>query len=1754
MSKETGPTLDSETARWVARCHANYYFAHAAPPRWPLVVGREKLYPSWDQYDLPYEPRSIAVSTDEKRVAIGTKSGTLVTAQWRDPTSRSDGDQDDPSFCAWEISEIHIPGEPKDHPGSAIRAMSYIGSSQILVASGIGRFHLVDADSAEIVACTGHDSNQHSPNRWFDLRLRRILPLSLQPNSTEGPIALGLSESAEVWVIKRAGNRLGATPAAPLASSDCDVLNDLKHDSGERVVDLSRIQGSNRIIGLTNRSRLFSYEPGTAATAIFSEPLPYAGTGGARQIAACQLGVAILTTSNRLGFFPLSTNNDWIDQFADVSKRAKWTSARGARSISLWRPWPDQNATSNIVHAFIATTTRGVVGRRFIIPQDTTKAVLTNAAAMRLPSGGGASLYVTVAQPRQERAYIFYAAQHHRLTYASIINRKHIDAAKDQARAILQPGSREHDLLEALWRIEEGKPVDDTIDHANSGVLAEPSLLASLNLDDLRRLARQLVRKADDASGPSVGVESFKRWTFHLIHRGQVLGAQAPREIAGIIRRGIERHAEHTTGGNNPAWEELRPFGSFLRKWVIRGHTYAEKELELQRLVEWNADRSGEQRLDALIYQLRVDAQHHDPIWRTADVQPNTTVWCLEAGPAGIVFRTLSNGKLLATSRDGKQIRWLTDDASLDHRLQIVDGRCAIQAYDRKRFDGIYKHAPYMRAIAGAKLDNEAFLLLFSIKGWRRADLQDPSRHSTQVSPRKPLLVVLVLDINEDSLSIRAHSVNEFDSEIHSIARVGLPASGSNADRLEFAIGTSGAWWSDRDEEIWKTSAVCPFVRVAIAVHNTTIDWPTPIPMTQDKAGALFDPPHQARSALEDETTVPGSAEISCLALAATQHGETERVWAGMRDGTLREYIRRPADNERWKRTSSRSTGSAIRAIFYDPASQLLWYGTAHGMYGAIPVGETESERPEMHVVHGLEHEAICSLIPFNDESQRAQRNRVAIVTAAGVVAVHQAGTSSTEDDTDQTLTPLADLRRCERLQIGRDVWDCVASDHGSNDCDPDSSPVSLTFGCRNGELLKANLTPTSPISTDVDTSGARRLEPGDLWKAITASPGSFQFTSLLPSVSGRHTPWLRILDVGDDFVAQFAMKTALQELAAGVNAKKMLETMDTLMNEAHARGMVRFGAAKALWSGGAEWANRRAATAWTKLTRHVKEDTADAPNIQTELNAYLDVTEKLENFCNRWIHIEPAVEGRVLMYSFKHLFDANDVLILAWAKPSATGRKIRTNLLHNLLHRRLVFPDRVVQLETIRVINEALLDAIFRIAIESQSAFQLDKAPAVEPNECDTPSDVLRWPGWTCRLALRPCADAGYAPTYGPPWHELQHLGFVDVMTMVGNLAASQFDRLTKTDPIDTAIVTFFARCLVLMPHCAYNIGQTVSESLLLERDPLDRSNVIVRHAELAVDAIHWRCREQGLKICKRTSDAWRIARDRFKAYLSNAPPNEPDPERGQLHTDIVDARNRLVTTKANNSLGGTQNGSWWEQDPARWARPFTDDAKLVDQAYILTLAAGLCRLSRSDESQGATEPRNWWDRDSHWFSATNTEQPCAEQFKEALNWVKRVDPMSADSTRRTRYYAQSARYLCKLHKARNEMVMMLDQPLKKGHMNARKRCNELLLDLEKEDLFEPQRTQYRAIITGWRSQLDEQTNMANRVLTLIARFHRHAHVREADRLIDKLFNFLTTVEPVVFTPETDRRPIAEYFSDAPSAYATYRQAERHVERTHLA
>ncbi|HVR96487.1 MAG TPA: hypothetical protein VMW27_07735 [Thermoanaerobaculia bacterium] len=949
----------------------------------------------------------------------------------------------------------------------------------------------------------------------------------------------------------------------------------------------------------------------------------------------------------------------------------------------------------------------------------------------------------------------------------------------------------------------------------------ESSLLGKATEDNLRTLVVRVLQAWKDAPKENPQERTEARdlviaWMLRLLQRAYQFGPELARGLAWEAQSRIMAW-RGKKGDRVEMWVDLGLFAGFLRKWVLRGYTYREKSVQLYQLYQWN--RECGRSLDALAYLTRVMRLRVDPQWVAALPERgwSPAVWDVVACPAGdrplspFSIASFTDGKISAFSAAGLAIHWRLaegrEEAQLGNApLELGPNKLRLRHRWARDFLQQYRHGPYARSLLLTPLNGEkpgdGYLLFFCLRGWRSQD-QEEKRE------RKPHLCALWIrpeftgeEVTE--LVIEDVVAEPIEEELYGLCELDSPSREAGSHLV--LAGTNGTILEDKKD---KRRVPCPFLEVEIRRGETGME----IKVRRDLRVSLF--PKGQRSLFHQASA--DMAYNPCWVLTAST-GSSGRepysptVWCGFQDGSIRGFKRHPFGKEgaptwveggRWvvdeagKRVFDerpRQMGIKVSAAVWSllrierPDDLYLAYGTGDGTLGLLDLKALERDEPEefCHLLHTREASPVCELMEYHEDGGQ----RLLAVTQQGVVCIFSLDLSPEVKASDGTteFSPRFFFLglRLDHFTLPHKVRALVRVDGKRTEEGP-YFLVGSTDGSihlhylrypRKGNRRKALFDRQGDSDDNVPKLLDRLLglERAGAEMDDSTTPGLAACVGSEDALA-----WLRVLDLDDLNLVRVSLWRELNDRAPEISSSGALDskTQDyitdlllPLADEIYSRQPFSKEPAKVLWEVTARIANR-------VLERAL--DFGDEEEKKRRLLAFhRDLALAIDDLCNRWVGFEQSFETKVLIHSFEAFFDWTHIVLLTSSHELKEAASIRSFLLQKTVRRRLHHSNAIVALETLRVLNGAMIRAVWNVRSRGGEG-----------------------PRWS--LHLRPPGD--------------QSVGFYELMTLVGDLGERLSESLVPADPFSTELIRFFALSILLLPDSGLIVGQVVSESRLIER-----------------------------------------------------------------------------------------------------------------------------------------------------------------------------------------------------------------------------------------------------------------------------------------------------------------------------------------------
>lgn len=1678
--------------RWLADSQRNRSIAmpkkFRVDPGWIQSEDLKSSAPFWSFADmrLAYEPRSLVVSADGSQVAVGTKSGDVYVSRWSGDT----GTWKDHHVGATEVRTGSRSGVVGTPPG-AIRGLLFLDPETLVAGWGDGNFSIISpltgkSRKVRVVMPEPRPAAGTGPADWQlgVQRISRVVPL-FDPRGEppkQRDLALAVMGRDEVYVLSKKGDTY--LPRRQRLESPW------KRSMGPPVDAVWDVHGNLWI--LTSRGFLLEWTKGEVVRQL-PEPRHNALF---QRLAACEVGLAVLASENVtfLWLEPTQNGRPAVSEKGAVS----WFPVPGALDCATCLPYPGTDDPAALcrmpifredpVWTVVSTAEPGLrwVGWERSDPagEEGAPSWPSSAAGKFATPGGESILYLAFGRPAPGAPlYLACGTRGHKLLISSVLDRRKCERELSlQIEWLLQsprPGTSRR-----LFRENPGlgwRCLVTQIRHSFGMTRETPKpellamnadeLLSFTELSDLLGLSARLVKWHQEQKRPAQDLElELTRWILHLLRRANEIGPQAAREVAETLYEQLQ------SAWNDPDADELmlRSMANFLRKWVIHGHTYGDKRVQLHQVFDYN--RTCGRKLDALVYLTRLMRMRSDTLWETSLPSGNwvPAVWGLAADEtSGISVTSLADGGICALDAEGSPLAWEMDDACREvSDLVLSEDGLRLMRKDERRFSNLYRHGPYARYLwlhrLGGKGATPSFLLVFCLKGWRQGELRSgkgspPRVYALRFRPvgkgRGAAARVSALRIEEIAWSYSF-------SELYGLCKLRMHEEDGRFS-VTLLAGTSGSWGSEGNR------LPTPFIELLIERGEDgmlTIDPRDPKIQRFVKG---------ERNIVGQVTVVPEAANNRCWSLALsrekTRNGELTWVWGGFQDGSIRGYR---LENGCWyeggrdgdgfpRQRGLKATGPVWRLLTLErPGGKwMLVYGTGDGVVGGLAIDQLETQNlgiPIRFLLHLRGDFPVCGLVDYTDEG----REYLASVDQRGVVSLfHLSPASWPEKHPDSREEDRRGYRfdfpglRVDQFHLELPVRAIVPVRQ------PDQLPRFLV-GTAEARVHQLEL--RYPFYS------ARRREVPTLFDSLMGETrGGRSVLSVLPPLRESEPGdaftqahrWLRVLAVEDVSLMRFSLWAELRRAGESILSLEEAappseidrcfgeyeKVVTQLIEESYRRRPFSEDLAMALWEECA-----RVASWMARRVLRVASDDLRGYRANRYLRHYLRLNSRCADLCNRWIGVDQSLQSLVLIDSFTALFDWTALALIASDPPrSRKAQAVRDFLVYGLIQYRLSYPDTLVPFETLRVINAAISRAVVNVA-----------AGVLSPRS----------------FRVRPRPTRGRADL---------RIGFYDIMTMVGDVWERLSESLSQSDPLTSEITRFFSLSLLLVPDSVLVIGQVISESRLTERG-IGLASLIASQARQLQG-------ELGLKASNPDDDLLGRRLKRFEAYISErtdpylfggrpAPTADPADRPSEWAFLLQEARE----TRREKTSSPTKPH---EID-------LTDTDMLAEQQHVFRAISWLADLSRPslkelDEDLGAKD------------------------MADTVAWLADDDPP-------LRFYKHSHTFLKRLDATREEIRKIVGLQNSDGKassvrsqtaiLEAVRMCRDCLDKLPSEHLFQPQREHYEQTIRGWRDQLIKQANGAVTVLDIMDRFNRHVYRRSADALMDNIVNLAMQTAPLSY------------------------------------
>lgn len=1202
---------------------------------------------------LDYEPRSMAVSEDGEKVALGLKSGDI--RMWaRQPK------------VGWEPKTLRKRGKG----AKSVRVLVFNAEGNRLAfaeqGGGVGMFALDSRGASwELVESNGNGDGSHSEDEegarsaldWCERPRRGIhldedVFLVLDENGAGtllrgGPPSSARSVKVEEW------GKCGETRLCGLvASTKRDRWWALELDGS--ILEFGNLEldeESDKVL-LGDRKGRVSLTSGSWIRSQFQ------GDQEFRSLKFCEAGL-LAVLRRHVVFIPFKSrfggegSGQPGPEVGSGAREANGTLDEG-RALWLATPFvveaavvcPRAGGDEDEVWVAIATAEKGVMW--LALEKDEKSGRWKPGAgdswswfgpALFGPESGKAQRQTgaleVALRPRDGGAYLYVADRGHRLAITPVLA---IRSALDPDGSFEEIG-REHvaDLAHRLF------------------------VKANGSLRSARETRSELV-------------EEFETRVADLLERSWKLGPDAVQAVARTTtdRIFLARREKSIT------WRELAAFGGFVRKWIVNGRTFGDKSVGLAKLSSINETAGN--KLDALAYQLPLIFRRADRTW--VSLMPRGDTILDVAVGRDFVVASYASGQLRAFGREeGKRLAWELSSSASKEKVQLCDEGMGLVRSGCSASIGV-RNGAYARHVYMQSLDSSGhswFVCCFK---------EDDDSQAT------PLFFCAVLKKENNSVRVCEIETAESHSEIYGLT--GRTSEEGNSFRLEVAAGTNGRWEEEGNAGRRPFTIFC-------------LSWdPTEQVLSRESSpGEEGFKGYEARGAREEDAIARDFNPCWSLVFS-----DAATLWAGFHDGMIRKFVRKSVrtdsesesdSRQQWQEVGADDRGRAPGVLDAgSPVHQLDYrslgaggaevaYGTADGVGGVVRLPPESTGEPTSrlhivgHVVHVREDAPISGVTWFEDGE-----DRVLFLAEDGTAAIFCLGEGkrsereALEDRTDPH--PTLPGMRLDRFRFDHGSRALKLDPHWSGPTRPDGRPTSLA-SCSTSRgrgapqfIVAADDGRLHSYSLLYPRRTKGRTDVVSVVKDLASEELKGGVAGMKEDLAHRY---LRLLDLGHSSFARFSAWMQLQDEGLRGDVSKFEVKLDELRRELYGRAPLDRDVAQVLWEQAARLSNER-----------VKKWLEERPEGAAHLRDALSLDRKVASLCNQWIHHEEETEAQVLIDSLSHLIDWPDLKALAiWveeASPDLAG--FRENLVQEVLRRRLLHSNARVQFEALRVLNRALL------------------------------------------------------------------------------------------------------------------------------------------------------------------------------------------------------------------------------------------------------------------------------------------------------------------------------------------------------------------------------------------------------------------------------------------------------------------------------
>ncbi len=1809
----------AEKLTWVARVIQNSGVVMSPPPWLPE---QPLFHEPWASalghacFTLPHEPRSMAIAPRARRVAVGSKDGSLLVV------SRDDRGMWTPLRGVDRVWE----DGPNIEERSAIRALAWLDENTLVVGAGAREWLILylcedGVTGIDSVPCEGlPEATPHALLR-FEGAARLTPPGHWRVEvDVPTPLALGWTRGGPVHVLERLGAQFRARTMNP-----CELLKDWTQ---EPIVSATGSRQHLWVLG--GDGTLNAYRPGllNAAAERYRLAPPMEGERF-RALSSCRVGLAVLTPSHA-AFLPYALAQAWEPghqtpsiTLQDVDKDnltdegpnlfPKWTEAHSGVTCSV--SWPllslgaerlqsghrsdapagfmESDGNRPLVHVVVGRRDQnGLLARSWRLDRsaDKTHPWKLERVARTIQLQGrrpvGNILHVRFASSGPDGpSWLVVASREGQLILSSLTPVKMLHAAlveelerqrktSTSGNADLKAEQRtplalielkqlidQHLPLDACAPSEVGHDPTDAREEWESRINQLDHHLASVADTDLRYLSARCARRLRDslsvnADMPEVPqrsralVQRYRDVVLCLMRRAHASTSMHPSTLARAAVGDIQEVISTPPGLMVVAQSSLNLFEEFLRKWFIKGKVQDIRPLGLRGLIRKSANCKV--RLDQLAFETRLLGERVDHTWTGHPATNDTGTTRSLVRVRDICIQACNDGALRAWRTGSDRALLWAKAMHPSHESPLEFEQESVRLHHAADFTRRYHHGPYARALCALPIESDTvdtqtskfaeFIVIVSFKGWREHNVDLAGTPDRAVEAHGPCLLLIracaALEVGPDDLRdtiyVKQILVDRPNTEIYALATDSERL--RPGDTLRLLAGMGGG----SDERLIEYFTVT--LEGDDGGMKLRVRHPSPATHTP-KGGELTSTQSGTEKTAPRARSLHGPAYNPCSSLCYAPRSQTnwtsDLLFSGLHDGGLRVWTLTPGVRGAESVSDLSPSlllahrGAVWRVSFLPEAGEahrgLLAVGTAEGELAVHRLQMTMDTDGTMslsstYLISTTLGDAITALLWF--EMTPPPEKSAAAFTAGGAVkhllALTQSGYASIYDV--DLVTPLVAPsaqrergayrpRRFPGARVDRFRLPVAARAAVLGDVDPEDKHDSLqglrsllrfVVGDSVGGLHSFDL--VMPLGSAQRWSYVERMRP-NYGQPDTKSA---QHNSVSPSLSACvgealyiRRAWLRLIPLREPHMLQFALwhelKDAGQKLASelnqalerspmhppqdlGTHFATYRQVLEARVNELFSRRPLDHRPAKYAWEACAGTARRVLERVFRAELSSIWR--ADLIREAGELTLFA------QDLSLRWLDQGVALRGRVLMHTFKHVFDWPDLLLLCWwpgrgqsgrpRKSAPEGEKLlpetlrqyRHDLVDVIIRPRLYYSDALVVLETLETLNRALWLAVaFRYTTREGQLL-----------------------GGEIRFESRlPGGD-----------DDASMEALTALVADIGRIRRADLD---LGAPLSLAFARYFALTLALFPDRPLICAKIISEASLLEA-PSDLCSSIELWLEQVIRQLvpMILSLKAGSAECENAQSSLkqiRAAKRAFSCYsrlgrrAGGAPPDVSRNGPGVATWSAVESRADEFTSEFKSHFRGKK------APPSDQERSFRYELAVVLEAIRL-----LDPLHHVEGSpQELIGPRHSW-----WYLSQNAASaPRPRHFRHSQAWLARLHELR--ETIRGLVRAPRSRVPVDPEGARGAVRTLTDDLNKAAQLC--KEQIEVLYDSTQADLFQPERGLFIRLLDSWLQQIRTRSADADELLQLLGSYNRHAFRRGTDELMNVVIELIAQESP---------------------------------------